>query len=64
MNSKTKQIAIIGSTASGKSALAVDIAKRKGYAIAIGHPHTNTLKVLINAKSLFRDVELVYIKEL
>lgn len=44
--------------------LAIKLAKKRGYAIAIGHPHTNTLKVLINAKSLFRDVELVYIKEL
>ena len=43
---------------------AVKIAKKRGYAVAIGHPHTNTLEVLINAKPLLKDVDLVYIKEL
>jgi polysaccharide deacetylase 2 family uncharacterized protein YibQ len=43
---------------------AVKIAKKRGYAVAIGHPHENTLKVLIEAKSLLRDVELVYLKDL
>ena len=43
---------------------AVQIAKRKGYAIAIGHPHPNTLKTLIGAKKYLKSVKLVYINEL
>ena len=43
---------------------AVAIAKKRGYAVAIGHPHENTLKVLISSKSIFKDVELVYLKDL
>ena len=43
---------------------AVAIAKKRGYAVAIGHPHENTLKVLINAKHMLKDVELVYLKDL
>jgi len=43
---------------------AVQIAKRKGYAIAIGHPHPNTLKTLIGAKKYLKNVNLVYINEL
>ena len=43
---------------------AVAIAKKRGYAVAIGHPHENTLQVLINAKDILKDVELVYLKDL
>lgn len=43
---------------------AINIAKKRGYAVAIGHPHENTLKVLINAKNMLKDVELVYLKDL
>lgn len=43
---------------------AVKLAKKSGYAIAIGHPHTNTLKTLIGAKMYLGDVELVYVDEL
>ena len=43
---------------------AVAIAKKRGYAMAIGHPHANTLDVLIHAKDLLKDVELVYLKDL
>lgn len=44
---------------------AIKIAKKKGYAIAICHPHQSTFKALANAKySLFKEVELVYIKDL
>ena len=43
---------------------AVDMAKKKGYAIAIGHPHKMTLKALSSAASIFNDVDLVYIDEL
>lgn len=43
---------------------AVDKAKKRGYAIAIGHPHKMTLKALSTAENIFSDVELVYIDEL
>lgn len=43
---------------------AVRIAKKKGYAIAIGHPHKVTMQALVSAKEIFKDVELVYIDEL
>jgi len=42
---------------------AVKTAKKKGYAIAIGHPHLVTMKALSSAKDIFKDVELVYIDE-
>jgi len=40
---------------------AVQIAKKKGYAVAIGHPHKITMKALKSANNIFKDVELVYI---
>jgi len=43
---------------------AVKIAKKKGYAIAIGHPHDITMKALSNAKTLLRDIDVVYIDEI
>ncbi len=43
---------------------AVKIAKKKGYAVAIGHPHKMTMKALESAKDIFKDVELVYIDEI
>ncbi|AFL68228.1 divergent polysaccharide deacetylase family protein [Sulfurospirillum barnesii] len=43
---------------------AVTKAKKNGYAIAIGHPHKNTLEVLRDSKALLEGVELVYLKEL
>ncbi len=43
---------------------AVKIAKRKGYAIAIGHPHTVTMQALSSAKDILKEVELLYIDEL
>jgi len=42
----------------------VKTAKKKGYAIAIGHPHPVTMKALANAQDIFKDVELVYIDEI
>ncbi len=45
-------------------ALAVKVAKKYGEAIAIGHPHPNTLLALSQSRSLLRNVELVYIYEL
>jgi len=43
---------------------AVKIAKKTGYAIAIGHPHANTLDVLIHSKSYLKGVRLVYVNQL
>ncbi|MBL0707725.1 MAG: divergent polysaccharide deacetylase family protein [Sulfurimonas sp.] len=43
---------------------AVKIAKLHGTAIAIGHPHPNTLIALSESKALLKDVELVYIDKL
>lgn len=43
---------------------AVEIAKKKGHAIAIGHPHALTMKALLSAGSILKDVELVYIDDL
>ena len=43
---------------------AVEIAKRVGVAIAICHPHKNTLDVLARAKPILKDVDVVYLKDL
>ena len=43
---------------------AVEIAKRKGHAIAIGHPHKVTMKALSQSGNILKDVELVYIDDL
>ncbi len=43
---------------------AVKMAKKKGYAIAIGHPHQTTMKALSSAAVIFNDVKLIYIDEL
>ncbi|MDE5591693.1 MAG: divergent polysaccharide deacetylase family protein [Helicobacter sp.] len=45
---------------------AVEIAKFKGYAIAIGHPHEETLNTLRNMSGFLEEsgVNLVYVKEL
>lgn len=43
---------------------AVKIAKKRGYAIAIGHPHVNTLKALRQSKELLKSVELVQINRI
>jgi polysaccharide deacetylase 2 family uncharacterized protein YibQ len=44
--------------------LAVKNAKKNGYAIAIGHPHRVTMQAIKSAKSILKDVELVYIDEI
>ncbi|MFV0481988.1 MAG: divergent polysaccharide deacetylase family protein, partial [Campylobacteraceae bacterium] len=45
--------------------LVVDIAKKKGYAIAIGHPHKETLSVLKEAVPYLKnEVEVIYLKDL
>lgn len=43
---------------------AIQIAKTHGTAIAIGHPHVNTILALRESKNLFKDVDLVYINKL
>jgi polysaccharide deacetylase 2 family uncharacterized protein YibQ len=48
----------------GQLKKAVNIARKKGYAIAIGHPHKVTMQALISANEILKDVELVYIDRL
>lgn len=43
---------------------AIEIAKKQGYAIAIGHPHDITLKVLKDSKHLLKDVEPILVNKL
>lgn len=43
---------------------AVKVAKKNGYAIAIGHPHKSTIKALKEAKPILKDVDVVYIDEI
>jgi len=43
---------------------AVNLAKKRGFAIAIGHPHTVTLETLKNSADLLKGVNVVYIDEL
>ncbi len=42
---------------------AIDIAKRSGSAIAIGHPRPDTLQAIRESKELFKDVQLVGIND-
>ncbi len=42
----------------------IKIAKKQGYALAIGHPYPITIKVLKESKNLLKDLELIYVKEL
>ena len=43
---------------------AVNIAKKRGYAIAICHPHSKTFEALSKSKKILKNVEVVYIDEL
>jgi len=43
---------------------AVRLAKKNGYAIAIGHPHKVTMQALASAKPLLKEVDVVYIDEI
>ena len=43
---------------------AIKIAKKRGFAIAIGHPHSMTIKVLKESKHLLKDVEPIFINKL
>ncbi len=49
----------------GQIKKAIAVAKAHGHAIAIGHPHKNTLEALYESKKLFKnDVDLVLINEI
>ena len=41
----------------------VTLAKKRGYAVVIGHPHPTTFKALKRLKPYLKDVETVYIDE-
>ena len=43
---------------------AIALAKARGHAIAIGHPHKNTLQALYESKKLFKDIDLVQINKI
>lgn len=43
---------------------AIKIAKKNGYAIAIGHPYAITIKVLRESKHLLKGLEPIYVSEL
>lgn len=42
----------------------INLAKKNGYAIAIGHPHQATIKTLAKSKHLVKDLELIYLNQL
>ncbi|MBT5933906.1 divergent polysaccharide deacetylase family protein [Sulfurimonas sp.] len=48
----------------GQIKKAIKIAKTHGTAVAIGHPHKNTLQAIYESKKLFKDVELIYINKI
>ena len=44
---------------------AINLAKKRGYAIAIGHPKKNTIAVIKASKNnILKDVEVVYLKDI
>ena len=43
---------------------AVALAKKQGYAIAIGHPKSSTLRALENSADILGEVDLVYLDEI
>ena len=43
---------------------AVTLAKKQGYAIAIGHPKSSTLRALANSADILDEVNLVYLDEI
>ena len=47
----------------GQIKQAIKIARSEGVAIAIGHPHKNTLAALTESKHLFKDLDLVLINK-
>ncbi len=43
---------------------AIYLAKKRGYAIAIGHPHPKTIEALKESKDILKRVKLVYINQI
>lgn len=43
---------------------AVTLAKKQGYAIAIGHPKSSTLRAIANSADILGEVDLVYLDEI
>jgi len=43
---------------------AIKVAKSHGTAVAIGHPHKNTLQALYESKTLLKDVDLILVNRL
>jgi polysaccharide deacetylase 2 family uncharacterized protein YibQ len=43
---------------------AIAVAKKHGTAIAIGHPHANTILAIRESKKLLKEIDLVYINRL
>ncbi|WP_103583376.1 divergent polysaccharide deacetylase family protein [Campylobacter concisus] len=44
---------------------AINLAKKRGYAIAIGHPKKNTITVIKESKNnILKDVDVVYLKDI
>ncbi len=43
---------------------AIHLAKRRGLAIAIGHPHAKTLEAIRESKGILKEVRLIYVDEL
>ncbi len=43
---------------------AIRLAKRRGLAIAIGHPHAKTLEAIRESKGILKEVRLIYVDEL
>ncbi|MRJ02764.1 MAG: divergent polysaccharide deacetylase family protein [Epsilonproteobacteria bacterium] len=48
----------------GQIRKAVAIARKRGFAIAIGHPHAKTIRALRESKEILKKVKLIYIDEL
>jgi polysaccharide deacetylase 2 family uncharacterized protein YibQ len=42
----------------------IALAKSRGYAVVIGHPHPTTFRALKKAAKLFKNIDMVYIDEL
>ena len=43
---------------------AIHIAKKRGYAVAICHPHHKTFEALLDSKNILKEVEVIYLDEL
>ncbi|MEA1913698.1 MAG: divergent polysaccharide deacetylase family protein [Campylobacterota bacterium] len=48
----------------GQLKKAIKFAQKTGLGIAIGHPHSMTIKVLKNSKHLLKDIELIHVNQI